>query len=266
MFDAILSCSAESVIGFHNSVMAEYSRNLMNYYVTSLMAGYSTGEAFERATIKYGEDDDFFGRILLGPVAYPIMKGNESSKLISLNLENGSFEDKVALSGWEYEGDVRVLTQLSTLKPQDGDKMAILTTGIGSGESGYLEATEGSVLYQTFTIEGGQTTLSFSYNVVSEEPYEWVGSKYDDKFYAELVCDGISYNIAAESVNKSEWYEIYGIDFDGGDGTTYHTGWKFVEFDVSQFQNKTVTLRFIVYDVGDSVYDTATLIDNVTLH
>lgn len=47
---------------------------------------------------------------------------------------------------------------------------------------------------------------------------------------------------------------------------TYHTGWKFVEFDVSQFQNKTVTLRFIVYDVGDSIYDTATLIDNVTLH
>ncbi len=266
MLNSILSCSAESVIGFHNSVMAKYSRNLMRYYVDSLIAGYETETALEMAKSVYGKDDDFFGRILLGPVAYPIFSGNANSKLVSLNLENGSFEDKVALSGWEKEGDVRVLSQLSTLKPQDGSKMAILTTGIGSGESGYLEATEGSVLYQTFTIEEGQTTLAFYYNVVSEEPHEWVGSQYDDKFYAEIICDGISYDLAAESVNKSEWYTIDGIDFDGGDGTTYHTGWQFVEFDISQFKNKNVTLRFVVYDVGDSIYDTAALIDNVALH
>lgn len=145
--------------------------------------------------------------------------------------------------------------------------MAILTTGIGSGESGYLEATEGSVLYQTFYVGASHTVLSFRYNVVSEEPHEFVGSKYDDKFYTEIVAtDGTKYTIASESVNQSKWYSISGINFDGGDSTTYETGWKLVEYDVSAFQNQYITLRFVTYDVGDSIYDTAALIDAVALH
>ncbi len=267
MFDAILDSSAESVIGFHNSVAADYSRNLMKYYVSALIAGYTAEEAFEMAKAEYGANDYFPGRELFGPTAYPIMNGNKASSLISSDLENGSFEDKVDLSGWEYEGDVRVLTQLGALSPRDEDKMAILTTGIGSGESGYLGATEGSVLYQTFYVGANNTTLSFMYNVVSEEPHEFIGSSFDDRFYAEIVTEnGNKYIIASESVNASTWYKVQGIDFDSGDHTAYETGWKFTEYDLSAFSGQFVTVRFVTYDVGDSRYDTAALIDSVTLN
>ena len=268
MFDAILSASAESVIGFHNSVMAEYSRNLMHYYVSSLIAGYTTEEALEMAKDVYGENDSFpLRELFYGPTAYPVIRGNYSSVLMSSFLENGSFEDPTVLGGWEHSGDVRVLTQLGALSPQDEQKMAILTTGIGSGESQYLEATEGSILFQTFYVDSSNSLLSFSYNVVSEEPHEFVGSRYDDKFYAEIVAaDGTKYVIASESVNKSVWTKVSGINFDGGDSTTYETGWKLCEYDISAFKGQYITLRFVTYDVGDSIYDTAALIDNVVVH
>ena len=145
--------------------------------------------------------------------------------------------------------------------------MAILTTGVGSGTSGYQGATQGSVLSQSFKIGAGQTTLTFDYDVVSEEPHEYVGSSYDDKFYAELVLEnGTVIRLVEESVNKSTWYSVSGIDFEGGDNTVYHTKWKTFNFDVSKYQNQRVTIRFVVYDVGDSSWDTAALIDNVKLN
>ena len=266
MFDAILGSSAESVIGFYNSVAADYSRNFMKYYVSALIAGYTSEEAFELAKYAYGSNDYFPGRELLGPTAYPIMNGNKTASLISYSLENGSFEDKVSLSGWEYEGDVRVITQLGALLPTDENKMAILTTGIGSGTSGYMGATEGSVLYQTFYVGENSTALSFRYNVVSEEPLEYVGSEFDDRFYSEIVTEsGAKYTLASESVNTSTWYKVQGIDFDGGDSTAYETGWKYMIYDMSAFIGQFVTVRFVTYDVGDSLYDTAALIDSVAL-
>ena len=91
-------------------------------------------------------------------------------------------------------------------------------------------------------------------------------SKFDDKFLVKLTTyDNTTYNLVEESVNGSQWKEVSGIDFDGGDHTTYHTGWKTFSYDVTNLKNRLVTLQFIVYDVGDSMYDTATLIDNIKL-
>jgi len=107
-------------------------------------------------------------------------------------------------------------------------------------------------------------TLSFMYDVVSEEPMEWVGSQYDDKFQASIIDEeGNEEVIVTETVNTSQWYEISGIDFYGGDDTTYHTGWKSVNFDISKYRGKTITIKFHVWDKGDSIYDTAALIDKV---
>ena len=68
-----------------------------------------------------------------------------------------------------------------------------------------------------------------------------------------------------ESVNTSTWEEVLGIDFYGGDETTFMTGWKEVEFDISSYSGETVTLFFRVWDKGDSIYDTAVLIDSIQL-
>ena len=95
---------------------------------------------------------------------------------------------------------------------------------------------------------------------------EYVGSHYDDKFYAELYdASGMINQLAFESINTSTWLPASGIDFDGGDSTTFHTGWKTVSVDISQYAGKLLTIKFTVFDVGDSVYDTGVLIDNVKI-
>ena len=94
---------------------------------------------------------------------------------------------------------------------------------------------------------------------------EYVGSKYDDTFSAKIYnAGGDECNeLVHESVNTADWHNVSGVDFAGGDHTAYQTGWKTVEFDVSCYSGQYVTLLFEVWDVGDSSYDTAVLIDNV---
>ncbi len=75
---------------------------------------------------------------------------------------------------------------LGELAPVDGRYMAILTTGIGSGEEEYLDDAVGSTMSQRFKVPEEAKQLSFSYNVVSEEPMEYVGSEYDDSLSAKI--------------------------------------------------------------------------------
>ncbi len=125
-----------------------------------------------------------------------------------------------------------------------------------------ISGTEGSVISQTFIVPTNANTISFSYNVVSEEPMEYVGSSYDDKFVARLLDmnGNILDELAREEVNTSTWYKIEDINFDGGDSTVYHTQWKNVSKNISQYRGKQLTIQFVTYDVGDSYYETATLV------
>lgn len=109
--------------------------------------------------------------------------------------------------------------------------------------------------------------LSFSYNFISEEPMEYVGSYYDDKFMVKIydAHKNEIKEIASESINSSTWYSVSGVDFDGGDSTAYQTGWKKVEVDISKCGGAYITLYFGVIDVGDSSYDSAALIDNIII-
>ena len=63
---------------------------------------------------------------------------------------------------------------------------------------------------------------------------EYLGSKYDDKFEIQILDENnqILYNNILESVNKSDWFTITDINF----------------------------------DVGDSNYDSAVVIDNITTY
>ena len=77
----------------------------------------------------------------------------------------------------------------------------------------------------------------------------------------DIIRDEYTY----ESINSSLWYEVKNIDFDGGDDTVYQTGWKNAEVDISAYRGKIITFYFVIYDVGDSIYDSACVIDNVAL-
>ena len=274
MADALEKAGAAAVIGFHNPVHTEYSRKLLAEYMNQLLAGETAYTAMAAARKLHGQDDSAYTGEKNNPfasigaaISNAVMSGNIYSQLVRSGIDNGSFEESASPSGWKTTGDVRVLTRLSSLQPQSGSRMAILTTGIGSAESSYLEGTEGSTLSQQLILPLDSATIQFKYDVVSEEPMEYVGSQYDDKFILRLLGVGgkVLEERTLETINQSKWYAISGIDFDGGDETTYHTQWRTVKLDVSAYRGQLVTLQFVVYDVGDSLWDTAALIDEVQL-
>ena len=153
-----------------------------------------------------------------------------------------------------------MIARLASIKPQEGSKMAIISTGLGSVND------SNSALIQKICAQEGKAVLSFEYNVVSEEPMEYVGSKYDDNFTMTVDINGTKSIVVQKTINNSSWGGIGGINFAGGDSTTFMTGWTPVSHDLGELKkDDVVQIEFRVSDKGDSIYDTATLIDAVNL-
>lgn len=266
MVSALYNAGATSVLGYSSSVSVPYDNNMAETLVEELIKGKSINEALTTAKSQHGArdtsiDDDWNVRAALN------LFGSQDAVLYH-PLLNGKFDSVVnylnnAISVWKEYGDARSIYRLAGLKPQSNPKMAIISSGFGSMND---ETT--SCLYQTFLVPENAQTLSFTYDVVSEEPFEWVGTKYDDIFKAEILdTDGnVLETLCFESVNTSTWYAIDGIDFPGGDDTTYHTRWSTYSTNViSKYQSQLVVLRFMVQDSGDEIYDTAVLLDSVVI-
>ena len=298
MSNAFTSQSAKAYVGFHNSVFAVYSREFMKDYVDQLIEGDTSSEAYQSAVSENGSNHEVWFNNTYSytleeyyeqyknptetfipslHVAYPRRLGIADAVLIETGLKNGEFElfdstsTVTAPKYWIGEGDVRSLGQLGDAVPTDGSKrMAIITTGVGSASTTSIldgtAGTEGSYLAQKFIVPSDATKLTFNYNFISEEPMEYVGSIFNDAFGIRISQNGTAaLDEILESINESTWTVINNIDFAGGDSTVYETTWKSVEIDVSACQGSTITLYFIIYDVGDSIYDSACVIDNVKL-
>lgn len=291
MAEAIINKGAASFIGFHNNVYGPYSRTLMSEYVKGLVNGETSKTAFEKATSevgistyeylykKYGDNWELFTNV----IAYPRHYGNNSAVLINTNIINGDFE--ITFSNnittppvyWTCVGDTRIVKQLGEIQPYNSafitsgkanKQMCMITTGVGSKSTSNIgTGTEGSYIAQRFLVPEGAKILTFSYNFISEEPMEFVGSQYDDAFGIQIVQGKTAVvDEIFESINTSTWYPVSGINFDGGDDTVFQTKWKNGIVDISQYAGKVITLYFVIYDVGDSIYDSACLLDNIAIN
>ncbi len=273
LVDALLSAGADSVVAFDETVYTQYDCDLMEVMIPELLKGDSVEEALNDATEKVGYSDiEWFysnwpDEIPKSEVAICLVFGDENTVLHD-SIVNGDFDAPDDLYGnkvsdWKMYGDSRSIFKLSGIEPTTPSKMAIISSGFGS-----LNNQTTSCIYQTILVPEGATSLKFSYDVVSEEPMEYVGSKYNDIFRADILnLDGeVLENLSYESVNTSTWYAIDGVNFPGGDDTTYHTRWNHVETDaISEYSGQLVVIRFAVQDTGDSVYDTAAIIDSVVI-
>ena len=155
--------------------------------------------------------------------------------------------------------------------------MGIISTGLG-----YTTAT-GSI-FQSFTVPNNANTLELEWNFLSEEFLEYIGSAYQDKFSIVLqsdyfgeeillsrTIDGIAASFGAKAPTIEIPEGIPGdlisvspdIVFD--QGGVYMTGWQSESFDIKSYRGRCVTLIFRSTDVGDSIYDTAILIDDVKI-
>ncbi|VAX26926.1 Chitinase [hydrothermal vent metagenome] len=193
------------------------------------------------------------------------------------SLINGDFEFG-KLDGWTKVGDGRVISQLGTQSPTGGKFMGIISTGLG-----YTTAT--GKIFQSFRIEKNQTTLIIKWNFLSEEFLEFINSQYQDYFriYIKVkngpenvlvskTIDQIASDYGAKKFNQEDGevpqpgnlvFVSPAVSFDVGD--VYMTNWVTATYDISGYQDKVVTLVLEAGDVGDSIYDTAILLDDISV-
>jgi hypothetical protein len=247
MADAFLGRGAKAYLGYSNYVGTPFATSHGMSTFQQLAEGKKTGELTGIGDVDTASQN----------AIYQLFGVN--NLVIIESLRNGTFEIG-NLSGWTTEGDTRVISHLGPLASPQGAYMSIISTGLGSVTQSQ------SRIFQTFKVPANATRLKLRYDVISEEPMEFVGSQFDDKFEVALTPAGQARQILRfESVNTSTWLPISGINFAGGDSTVFHTGFKDVDVDISSRRGQTVTLEIKVYDVGDSIYDTAAVVDNIRI-
>ena len=225
------------------------------YYSLPAWAGNFVVNAFDDQTGDHGEKQGFmpsndvcvFVNIEIGESIGPVQ-----SSLINGNFETGD------LTGWEMSGAADVVDSFGPISPYEGDSMAMISSGNGAiGDAS-------SALEQSFTVPADATKLVIHYNFVSEEYPEFVGSQYNDVFYATLHTPDGSIEIAFEEVNSANFEAVSGIPCGSGDCTWGQTGWLQASVDVSEWAGTDDTLTLTVHDVGDTIYDTVVLLDDIT--
>ena len=257
MADAFLSRGAKSVLGYTNYVHVSYAENTTNEFITKLLEDKNTLEAINSATSLYGSQDS-------APYyAKPKLFGSKTLKLASVGLKNGGFEYST-LTPWEKVGDGRVITGLGVASPTEGNFMGIISTGLGY-------TTAAGSIEQTTCLKESDTTLNFDWNFFSEEFKEWCNSIYQDTFKVTMCEFNSTTNTNSNCTilfqrtidDLCDQVSKVNNNFDQGD--VYATGWHSENIDISSYAGKSVSLQFYSTDVGDSIFDSAILLDDIKI-
>lgn len=187
----------------------------------------------------------------------------------SATLQNKDYE-LGTIEGWTKSGDGRVISRLGSVNPAQGSFMGIISTGLGY-------TTSSGSISQCFTVQNNQSTLKLKWNFLSEEFLEFIHSQYQDYFRILLkkqdgsevplfskTIDGIAAQFGADTNQIGQLISVSpDIVFD--EGGVYMTGWQEISFDITPYRGQVITVVFIAGDVGDSIYDTAILLDDIII-
>ena len=142
-----------------------------------------------------------------------------------------------------------------------------------------LDTSEEQDLVQlalTLNVPANSSSVSFDWKFYSEEFPEFVGSAFDDAFLVEsgssnYVLSGANIT-APNNVAFDQNNQLISVNMSGllavtageASGTTYDAATpKLTTVAPVAPDATTITLIFSVFDMGDSIYDTAVLLDNV---
>ncbi len=212
------------------------------------------------------------------------MLGNDKANAKDGELINKSW-DLGKLTGWKKVGDGRVISRLGVSVPVAGKFMGIVSTGLGfTTQTGSLE--------QPFCVAPGKKKMCFFWKFYSEEFLEFCASKFQDKFKATLVGKTTSGKKGQKTVTDvwidalcphdcggkkpcqpgspqcqcgMKWKTLTPADVSFDKGGVYMTPWEKDCADIDAFEGHKVDLKFFTTDTGDSIYDSAVLIDEVTI-
>ena len=259
--NAFLGKGAKAYYGFSKVVHADFCVKMADTVVKRLAKDLkNTQDAFMT-----GQIDPF------PPSATFELKFQDNYVHYPDSLINGDFEYG-KIYGWTKTGDGRVISQLGSLSPTGGSYMGIISTGLG------YTTTTGRIS-QTFSVYNDQSTLTIHWNFLSEEFLEFIGSMYQDYFKVVIkTSDGVEHILLNKTIDglAADFGASYPppvagslisvspeIVFDQGD--VYMTNWQTSTFDVTPYRGSRVTLILTANDIGDSIFDTAILLDDITI-
>ena len=252
--NVFLKKGAATVLGYTDYVLSSYAQKTTKSVLEEMLSDRTVGEGFAAAVASHGSSDGgstpaFFRRV-----------GAADLKLSDGGFANLGFEDGT-LTPWRREGDGRIITQLGSTRPVEGNYMGIISTGLGfSVESGSL-AQSGCLAPTT-------NKLTFSWNFFSEEFPEFCGSIFQDAFTVQM-CEIGDNNVPS---NCSTLFETFidalcgtttPVDIGFDIGGVEATGWRSSTVDIAPYAGKRVELKLNVTDVGDSIFDSAVLLDAI---
>jgi hypothetical protein len=268
MANAFLGQGAQVYLGYSDYVNAAWDKGVSKTFIDRFVKQQmKAGDAFISGQVgPKGEKFLFFG-------------ANELELPIS-GLENGGFEEGT-MGAWLALGDGRVLTQLGEFTPIEGKYMGLISTGLG------FTTSSGSV-EQQLCLPTGAKWLKFWWNFNSEEFVEWCGWWYQDFFRVDIVTETGTQNLFYRRINDlcgmvlpsslhfdqsgggcEPFPEDVGYGTGGNDCLVWTTDWRFELIDISAIatanEGKTVTLVFSAGDVGDSIFDSAILLDGIEI-
>ena len=256
MAQAFLSKGAGAVMGYDDYVLSTYAQNTTNTILTDMLNNDSHfGDAVTLAKTTHGANDGSSEPAAL------LTTGANDLQLSLGTFENLGFEEGT-LTPWVRTGDGRVISQLGSTVPVEGSFTGIVSTGLGF-------TTDSGSLAQTGCFAGDSTALKFSWNFFSEEFLEWCDTGFDDTFSVSACDVGdpagscSSFNTSVDILCAAGGLTPSDISFDQGD--VYDTGWISQSVDISALAGKKVELKIFSSDVGDSIYDTAILVDAISI-
>jgi hypothetical protein len=181
----------------------------------------------------------------------------------NLDFESGDFSE------WLSGGNAAVLDAATAqLFPDTRESFyAFLSTGAGAlgGVASYL--------VRDFDIPAGRTKLKVEYNFVSQEYPSWVDTEFNDSFYILIGGDKVFLHKESVNNNAGKWKDFYTALGNVGESEASvtdvlhlfggETGRREAEFDVARCSGQRTRLIFGVSDMGDSIYDTAALINRI---
>jgi hypothetical protein len=252
MASTFLGLGASAYLGYDGYVDSTFAGEMGVDLFTKLLAGQSIEDAFTPGMNDGGS-----------PPATFTMDGNGATTLPIGPIANGSFEVTsgfaASVTGFLVKGDGRIVPNLGATLPTAGDRMALISTGLGlTTASGSFEQ---AVCIPALPAGKTKMTLYYDWNFFSEEFIEYCGTQFQDSFEVKFGATTLQ-SSKVDDLCASVTH-VDGLAFDKGD--VWATGWITQAVDLTGFVGTTDTLKFAARDVGDSAWDTVILVDNVRL-
>ena len=255
--DAFFTKGAKAYYGYSRIVYSNFAAAMADTVARRFARGLASNEAYYDATDPHN------------PYSAHFELKSSTNMSFSFSLINGNYEAGT-LEGWTKEGDGRILTRLGSIAPPQGSYLGIISTGLGY-------TTSSGSLSQCLKVENNQSSLTLKWNFLSEEFLEYIHSEFQDYFRIKLIkSDGAEVTLFSKNIDQLATQ--FGADtnqigqlvkvspdivFDRGD--VYMTNWQTTTLDVTPYRGQTIVIVLICGDIGDSIYDTAILLDEVKI-